>query len=46
MGVSHPLIPVLQPYLADVAMLANQQAAVGSVIVECSQSVYRAHCSR
>jgi len=33
-------IPELQPYLADVAQLANQQAQAGTVIVECSQGTF------
>jgi adenylosuccinate synthase len=30
----------LQPYLADVARLANEQAQAGTVIVECSQGTF------
>jgi adenylosuccinate synthase len=33
-------VETLQPYLADVAMLVNQQAREHSVIVECSQGTF------
>ena len=33
-------IPELQPYLADVAQLANEQAQAGTIVVECSQGTF------
>jgi adenylosuccinate synthase len=33
-------IPSLQPYLADIAQIANDQARTGTVIVECSQGTF------
>jgi len=33
-------IPELQPYLADVAQLANQQAQEGTIVIECSQGTF------
>jgi adenylosuccinate synthase len=33
-------IPELQPYLADVALLANEQAQAGTIVIECSQGTY------
>lgn len=32
--------PELQPYLADVAQLANDQASAGSIVIECSQGTF------
>lgn len=32
--------PSLQPYLADIAQIANDQASSGTVIVECSQGTF------
>ncbi len=33
-------IPELQPYLADVAQLANQHAQDGTIVIECSQGTF------
>jgi adenylosuccinate synthase len=33
-------VPELQPYLADVAKIANEQAQAGTIVVECSQGTY------
>jgi adenylosuccinate synthase len=33
-------IPELQPYLADVAQLANEQAQAGTIVIECSQGTF------
>jgi adenylosuccinate synthase len=33
-------IPELQPYLADVAQLANEQAQEGTIVIECSQGTF------
>ena len=32
--------PELQPYLADVARMANEQAQAGTIIIECSQGTF------
>ena len=32
--------PALQPYLADVAKLANEQAQAGTIVIECSQGTF------
>jgi adenylosuccinate synthase len=33
-------VPELQPYLADVARLANEQAQAGTIVIECSQGTF------